>query len=403
MSAADDDAVLSAFTISGETDITAYIQSKTPTQAVVEAIVAPHTIATGKTIELAFSGDPTRTYTFEQEFTLDPGKVYDFVFMLKAGGDGMTNCYMVAPGETLNFKVSRAYTYNATTKTFNNTLHVDDTQTYTGDFDAAVVWADALVIKGTPTVSGSGPTAEVRVETNATPATGGNAVVAIKKAGTDEIVWSYHIWVTEDIQTWTNPNNNVVFMDRNLGAAFVGTGTGKGTGLFYQWGRKDPFPATGASLVETGQRAITYTIQHPNVFLNGSGYPSEDWHSGGMTAFWYEGGGKKTIYDPCPNDWWMPRFINGSSDASSPWYPALSSAIGNYDNGWNYGGISLPAPGLLNGAAIESQGGYGVYWYAMDPYYGSTGALWISKSGVNYRGGNTKYKGCSVRCVQENP
>jgi hypothetical protein len=141
MSAADDDAVLSAFTISGETDITAYIQSKTSTQAVVEAIIAPHTIVTGKTIELAFSGDPTRTYTFEQEFTLDPGKVYDFVFTLKEGGDGMTNCYMVAPGETLNFKVSRAYTYNGTTKTFTNTLHVDGSSynDASDKFDAAIV------------------------------------------------------------------------------------------------------------------------------------------------------------------------------------------------------------------------------------------------------------------------
>jgi hypothetical protein len=86
-------------------------------------------------------------------------------------------------------------------------------------------------------------------------------VVAIKKDGTDEIVWSYHIWVTgydpkASDATYPNPynrNNNgkrFVFMDRNLGAkeegqTYLDNDANNNAGLYYQWGRKDPFPSTG--------------------------------------------------------------------------------------------------------------------------------------------------------------
>jgi hypothetical protein len=196
--------------------------------------------------------------------------------------DGMSNCYMVIPGQQVDFPVSRAYTYTGTD--FTNTLHVGDT--YTGQFNAAVVWADAAVINGTPTVSGSGNTAIVTVKTTGIA---GNAVVKIykKEDSSRTPVWSYHIWASDynGSDTYTNTNNNFVFMDRNLGATKAGlltsTGTGAnlGFGLFYQWGRKDPFPATGdpgesqstnkfdavATSGTTG--TIPYTVQHPDEFL----------------------------------------------------------------------------------------------------------------------------------------
>lgn len=65
------------------------------------------------------------------------------------------------------------------------------------------------------------------------------------------LLWSWNIWATEGYDpeaTAVNADGNV-FMDRNLGAVISGLGaTGSyepagAVGNYYQWGRKDPFPA----------------------------------------------------------------------------------------------------------------------------------------------------------------
>ena len=98
-------------------------------------------------------------------------------------------------------------------------------------------------------------------------ATEGNAVVAAKNGTTT--LWSWHIWTTAafdrngiKVQTYeTRPRNGLAshanitkrefkMMDRNLGAA-SGTATKvaeeaiKTYGVYFQFGRKDPFPAAG--------------------------------------------------------------------------------------------------------------------------------------------------------------
>jgi hypothetical protein len=133
----------------------------------------------------------------------------------------------------------------------------------------------------------------------------GNAVIALHMgtAGTtaDPVVWSWHVWVTDDPTTnaasfgHTNDNNVPLefvndaglgnptfiptFMDRNLGAVsskIVGDKWQKAGGLMYQWGRKDPFPP----LVyrddsfyelsgETGNRiAAQYTMNYPQLITD---------------------------------------------------------------------------------------------------------------------------------------
>ena len=94
---------------------------------------------------------------------------------------------------------------------------------------------------------------------------GSGAIAAYNES--DEILWSWHIWVTDynpdatgnqDVQTPVNKRKlkfeygsytgNLPMMDRNLGAA-AGYITlppdelekSKTNGFYYQWGRKDPF------------------------------------------------------------------------------------------------------------------------------------------------------------------
>ena len=79
----------------------------------------------------------------------------------------------------------------------------------------------------------------------------GNAVLAAFDAA-GEIVWSWHIWLTDMPAVYDYQNNYIeqsggltdgyYCMDRNLGATEATLWGGYETfGLYYQWGRKDPF------------------------------------------------------------------------------------------------------------------------------------------------------------------
>ena len=74
----------------------------------------------------------------------------------------------------------------------------------------------------------------------------GNAVIAAKDAS-GKILWSWHIWMTDQPQEHIYPNNAGTMMDRNLGATSAEPGSVGALGLLYQWGRKDPF--LGSALI----------------------------------------------------------------------------------------------------------------------------------------------------------
>ena len=117
----------------------------------------------------------------------------------------------------------------------------------------------------------------------------GNAVIAAKDAlGT--ILWSWHIWLTDQPEEQVYYNNAGTMMDRNLGATSATPGDVGALGLLYQWGRKDPF--LGSSSISSNTVAmstltwpsavssnstngtIDYAVEHPTTFIedNGSNY-----------------------------------------------------------------------------------------------------------------------------------
>ena len=110
----------------------------------------------------------------------------------------------------------------------------------------------------------------------------GNAVISVHDAE-GEILWSWHIWVSDDLVK-TSKGNGLEWMDRNLGALNNDPEDIANRGMLYQWGRKDPFlPSPAAyrevpfhtydeegNLLETEEEyyAIQAQIEQARVALN---------------------------------------------------------------------------------------------------------------------------------------
>ncbi|MDR3118206.1 MAG: fibrobacter succinogenes major paralogous domain-containing protein [Mediterranea sp.] len=336
--------------------------------------------------------------------------------------DGMTNCYIVAPNTELIFPVSRAYIYTGTN--FTTMLHVGET--YTDGFDAAVVWDDAGVINGMPSVSGFGNNAIVKVTTTSVS---GNALVKICKTGENIPVWSYHIWVTDydPIQnTFTNMDKNdrrIIFMDRNLGATESGN-TLSARGLMYQWGRKDPFPGGSTTAGynamssfnfgskfkvsgSTNAGAIIESIEKPTTFF--AAVSNKNWLPALDNELW-DHSGSKTIYDPCPAGWRIPA-NTGMSSNTSPWYGFRGQTFTVDDTAtayWSSSGTNTlyPAAGYRDHAdgRLNYSGSYGCYWSASPYSNSSNGASELyfdNNASIAVSNYACRAYGQSVRCVQE--
>lgn len=164
----------------------------------------------------------------------------------------------------------------------------------------------------------------------------GNAVVAAyDSAGT--VLWSWHLWLTggDDPRDGFTLSNGVEVMGYNLGAWSNPNGSTstvdiwEGYGLYYQWGRKDPFLRPeyydcAKSIDETVYNAsgdyvyikfkesdattgnIEYAVKHPITFLTSTEENQGNWlHGNYRTDLWSESG-PKTMYDPCPHGWRVP-------------------------------------------------------------------------------------------------
>ena len=148
------------------------------------------------------------------------------------------------------------------------------------------------------------------------PFTEGNAVIAAYNE-VGEILWSWHIWLTAaDMEEITYANNAGVMMDRNLGALSAEVNDPMALGLFYQWGRKDPFLGSSSIsqplyarstrnlkvITNTPETAtLSFATANPHKFILAN--QGKDWLSVKDNSLW---GSTKTIYDPCPAGWRVP-------------------------------------------------------------------------------------------------
>lgn len=423
------------------------VRSFTEGDAVVyEAIVVPQMLETS--VPLLEINSKSVSYLLEDTFNFKPGTSYTYTAVLNTstnaikvdigcstddwnnigedsggsdsssdGGDddgidlslysdlstnGTANCYMIQAAGKYKFKAVQGNTdwsvgnvkkAEVLWETFGT-----DVMPNIGDLIAEVGYKSGYVYFSTP-------------ETFAN----GNASIAVRNSK-DVILWSWHIWCTEE--GWNDhvyANNAGIMMDRNLGATSATPGDVGALGLLYQWGRKDPFmgscaisgntlaSSTGVWSVTSSSSSMTYAESNPTTFI------TVNWSS--QVENWHTSESEKGLYDPCPagyrvpdggeNGFWAKAHVNTSSDSSNlgmhwtladettAWYPAAGSR--RYDNG-----------------LLDLVGEYGHCWLAslrstnvFSPYYMTFSTSKYSTP--TFMGYDDRFvdRGFSVRCVRE--
>ena len=322
----------------------------------------------------------------------DTRVVVDFAGTEDLSSAGTANCYLAKKVNTwYKFKATVRGNGAATAALISPTGSALAANAAISPASTELVWetnGHGKIIQGVILKDGyvyfkTGPTAE------------GNAVIAVKDRS-GNVLWSWHIWKTHfnlaemPTQTYkTNPRSGMngtiysdvlpakrilVMMECDLGAASNAATNNnevvKTFGLYYQFGRKDPFPTAknkerridnnsetvdvfdrdgnklnattlrggsyqimNHSISSSVQSIISYSIKQPLTFILCSEDNSFNWIYGAISQseawkasnrLW---GGNlnnetsskrldtkftgKTIYDPCPSGWCMPLKIHG--------------------------------------------------------------------------------------------
>lgn len=249
----------------------------------------------------------------------------------------------------------------------------------------------------------------------------GNALIAACD-GEGSILWSWHIWMPEVEVESVRTATGYDVMTLNLGAMSNVPGYSGSYGLLYQWGRKDPFPAsptlygdsntvgaplydiegnpvkiTNSSWYDSESNTLGYSIANPTVCLsNFARYStSRDWLVKSDDSLWgnpegdvrddannYPNKGRKTCYDPSPAGWRVAPpdvFRNLTTSGGYAWdiadinvFDANNDGtvdINDYFYGWHFN-VSPGTP-LYFPAATRYDGSYAMLMGSMSGLWGN--------------------------------
>ena len=310
--------------------------------------------------------------------------------------EGTANCYMISEAGNYKFKAVKGNTYD----TVGNVKNVEvlwetfgtDVMPNVGDLVASAGYQNGYVYFST--------SKEFK---------NGNASIAVRNSK-GVILWSWHIWCTEE--GWEDhiyANNAGTMMDRNLGATSATPGDVGAFGLLYQWSRKDPFLGACTNSVDTfalstGSWSVGYSFnttdlaeENPMTFMA---------HWSGDKTRWQTSKSAKSQYDPCPSGYRVP---DGGKDGF--WETAYVSHT-YYDSGWTFTLADGSDAWYPNCGCIEretgtfSPSGYSYYWATYETEYNETYLSYMcctykyyppTLSGTNMSAGY----GSPIRCQKE--
>ena len=301
---------------------------------------------------------------------------------------GKANCILLPEGGTVTFD-ARPYYTTSEVYAYENISGSESLRRFSS---AKLLWSDV----SSKHIKISFDVQEQTVTVSNTNELSGNSIVALYDADEQTILWTFHVWVGGDraaeIGHESRDGSIYRVMDRNLGATEATRSEEDGEtfnpvlafssyGLYYQWGRKDPFigadsygsagnrgdvyPASAAPTIvqRTAQTGtVAYTVQHPTAFIVGE----EDWAAERDDRLWgnagYEDGdvrvestspgegaqkyalylnrnkGVKSVYDPCPEGYHVAPM--------DTWGFFTDSGTFELGSGMNTGNIMYTSAGL---------------------------------------------------------
>lgn len=358
------------------------------------------------------------------------------------------------------------------------------------DFEMTQEQANAFLVRKTGNGSGDYFSNSQRVKITVPAGMEGNVVIGIYTGtNSDNILWSWHIWVTpykpDKIigtsptegkyiyyvpggevhryagELWESGNKygNAYVLDRSIGALdqFLKVGE-RGNGLYYQFGRKDPFISqqykkyiyseSGEIISELNQNTVIaynainydeisglyknvpYSISNPMSFITSN----KGWTYGDIfnpqvyepSILWQDPLSLSeidfstkgiSIFDPCPMGWHVPEhdFVTDLKVNINLFYNIEK------DNGYNRGlgmtyypkgdagslnseTIFFPYSGVL-GYDSGKLGSYdmtttGAFWKSTQAASNASRDIWMRGGGYNFNDTSNKGNGMPIRCVK---
>lgn len=268
--------------------------------------------------EFVFTGKPTQDFeagkrltfpvTVDKNFT-QGGTLLAYTSTLRTDMDqfyyyGGTNCLLLRTPNEIGYLDVTQY---VTDSFWHNTKNTADVQNPRPASYARIIWSEGADVIASATVNGSAYDYKLKMADSAAGATdaistdssgksflsikrgsaAGNALVGIYDAS-DKLLWSYHIWCPEDDPTdgmyeYTQTNSgSYTVMTMPIGAlnkAYPGMpNPEKASGIFYQWGRKDPLgrktnnsnnQGGGILLVKGPDQSTSLNIGDPDYGITG--------------------------------------------------------------------------------------------------------------------------------------
>ncbi len=337
-------------------------------------------------------------YKYSYFIRFDGGNC-DFIF----GPDEISNCYIInpTPGEDTIVQIPIEERINDFWKNYDGSSKKIRSGTIGADLKAVLVWEDfeGKTFSFTYNIDDDDEgnmAAELVIPAQYQE---GNFVFAIDEVDSDDRLWSWHLWFTDynpdiiadanrykiqpgvdmdyelggysgavhryadsgDVTVWSDIYSDKFIMDRNIGernefASDYGAGS-----VYYQFGRKDPFPGKGGlyddgdtqpgSRLNSGFSFASSVVLNDDVFVSGTSastnWCNDDgardttvlWNDKNLLVKGYTEG--KSIFDPSPLGWRLPVKDTWSSFNGTGSTQAGDSdfkSVGKY----NYYGYRIP-------------------------------------------------------------